>query len=77
MSAALLTRLQIIDAIERLVSLLQGDEGRETQEDLVQELVKQHNMGNSSGTQVNGARAENGANEAEDGAGGDMDVMEV
>ncbi|KAI9633399.1 putative cytoplasm protein [Dioszegia hungarica] len=32
----------IVDAIERLVGLLQGDEGRETKDDLVEELVKDH-----------------------------------
>jgi len=31
--------LKIIDAIERLVGLLQGEEGRETREEHVEELV--------------------------------------
>jgi hypothetical protein len=37
---SLLIHGQIVDAIERLVGLLQGDEGRDTKGDLVEGLVK-------------------------------------
>lgn len=40
-----LTSEQIKDAMERLVSLIQGEEGRETASDHIDELVKHGNGG--------------------------------
>jgi hypothetical protein len=66
--------VQIIDAIERLVGLLQGDEGRETKDDLVEELVKDH-APVRAGT-VNVAAEDVSAPQAE-AIGEDEDVVEV
>lgn len=73
-----LTPPQIRDAIERLVGLLQGEEGHQTKADQVDELVK-----GIKGTSVAGAATgavagvETSTVSQDDGSDSELDVMEV